>query len=729
MLGVKGNRFSIGKETYPPFSAELHYFRIDKRYWSICFERIKRAGFRIIATAVPWNVHQDEKKMFDFAGLTDPRKDLIVFLELAREFGFKVILRPGPWVAGQLPNGGLPRFLFNDLKVFARDASGQERPLPNDHGVKGGFLPSYLHSNYQFHLKSFFKAFIETTKNYVHPRGPVFMVELDYETSFGRLLDPDSADYNPDVLSSYYDRFLRELYEDDIKKLNAQYKEKNSDFDAVEPPRKFTDLDIKEYPKIFDWFRFREYMLRTYLQTVEDLFTSYTVEPLIFRSLYVRPGDLLPAYNLVPEEMSPFLGSNVFPEGNYFDLNIKARFLNAEYGFAFASSFVSGSAAADPEREEKIAPVTNSTRRFYLAAGLAAGFKGLNHYMFVDRDHWYGAPLHNDGTVSEGYRIMQRFNIAISEVGLEDMETPTEIAVVGNRMYSWLTLIGSEKVFSYAPRLMLESTVGFCRDLMRLKINFGVRENRDWETMKKYRILFIPSTEIMAERDQEAIVELVKNGATVIMCGLMPKYDENFKDCKILSNHFRIKTTADCRIGTVDYKDGASFPSYIYGSIRAPEDTKTKKIVKCGAKVVGVTSSRFKGNLCFFSFDVASGGHHKKLAFIESILENEKLVSHLYCGDPAVDVSFQMGPKKGLLFIVAPPPGELSDGYEASRKEVIVQADLRKLGMKSVKLKLTDMFSHPEEPKVLKTTAKELAEGIPMEISFPDGLIYLVEKR
>jgi len=728
MLGVIGNRFSIGKETYPPFSAELHYFRIDKRHWSICFERIKRAGFRIIATAVPWNIHQDNQKFFDFAGLTDPKKDLVVFLELAREFGFKVILRPGPWVAGQLRNGGLPDFLFNDLKVFARDASGQETELAPDHGVKTGYLPSYLHSNFQFHLKSYFKAFIDATKNYVHPRGPVFMVELDYETSFGRQLDPASADFNPDVVTNYYGHFLGDRYEDDIKKLNALYKEKNSGFDVVEPPRKFTGLDLKNYPKVLDWFRFREFMLRTYLQTVEDLFTSYTVEPLMFRSLYLRPGELLPAFNLVPEDMAPFLSANVFPEGNYFDLSIKARFLKAEYCFAYASSFTSGSAAADPEREEKIAPVDNNSRRFYLAAGLASGFKGLNHYMFVDRDHWYGAPLHNDGTVSDGYKTIQRFNMAVSELGLDEMEHPTEIAVVGNRLYSWLNLTTSEQAFSYVPRLMNESTVGFCRDLMRLKLNFGVRENRNWDTMGDYKMLYIPSTEVMAERDQEAIVELVKNGQTVVMCGLMPKYDENFKDCKILSNHFRIKTTVDSRIGTVDYKDG-NFPSYIYGAIRTTDDSKTKKTVKCGDKVVGVTSSRFKGNFCFFSFDVASGGHHKKLAFIESILASEKITSNLFCSDPSVDVSFQMGPKRGLLFIVAPPPGELSDGFEASDKEIIIRADLKQMGMKAVKLKLTDLFGDPEEPTVIKTTAKDLAEGISMKISFPDGLVYLVEKR
>ncbi|MEW6411118.1 MAG: beta-galactosidase [Candidatus Zixiibacteriota bacterium] len=726
MLGIIGNRFSIGRETYHPFSAELHYFRIEKRYWSICFERIKRAGFRIISTAVPWNIHQDSSKHFDFGGYDDPNNDLIVFLELAREFGFKVILRPGPWVAGQLPYGGLPKYLFNDIKIFARDAKGQERKLSDDYGVETGYLPSYLHPNFQYHLKSYFKAFIETTKNYVHPRGPIFMVELDYETSFARQLDPDSADYNPDVIAKYYPPYLEGIY-GDIKKLNAQYKEKNADFAAVEPPRQFSGLDMKDYPKVTDWFKFRQWMLNTYLEQLEDIFKAYTVEPLIFRSLYFRSGDLLSAFDLVPSDRQPFLGSNVFPEGNYFDLMVKARFLKAEYGFAFASSFASGAAAAEPNREEQVAPITGNRQRFYLAAGLAAGFKGMNHYMFVDRDRWYGAPLHNDGTISEGYNTARRFNQVVTQIGLEQMDNEAQIAVVGNRLYSWLAQTSSPKSFVYMKRLLYDSTVGFLRDLMRLKLNFGIRENKNFETLKNYKMVVIPSAEIMAESDQEAIVELAKAGVTVVLIGLMPKYDENFKDCQILANHFRIKTTVEYRIGNITHKNG-SFPGYIYGSIRSTDDSKVKKLVKSDTKVVGVCSSRFKGNLYLLSFDIGSGGNHQKLSFVESLLTGEKIESYLYCSDPAVDVSFQNGEKRGLLFVVAPPAGELSDGFEAGEKEIIIKADLRAAGFKSANLRLTNVFAG-EEDKPVKMTAKELRDGIPLTIQYPDGLIFAVDKR
>jgi len=727
MLGIIGSRFSIGKETYHPFSAELHYFRIDKKYWSICFERIRRAGFRIIATAVPWNIHQDSlTKNFDFSGQSDPKKDLVVFLELAREFGFKVILRPGPAVFGQLENAGLPKYIFNDPKVFARNAEGQEIKMPPDSGVDTGFLPSYLHSNFQYYLRSYFKAFIEVSKNYVHPRGPIFMVELDYETSFGRLLDPASADYNPDVVGSYYPQFLKERYQE-IKKLNVLYKEKNKDFTNVEPPRIFKDLEAKQYPKALDWFRFREYMLNLYLQILEEMFTSYSVEPLIFRSLYFRPGDLLPAFNLVPGDRDPFLGVNVFPEGNYFDLAVKARFLKAEYGFAFASSFACGTSTRNGKRPARTSSFSPQQQRFYLTAGVAAGFKGMNQYMLVDREHWTGAPLHSDGTISDNFPIIKRFIHAVSSIGLEDMESSNDVAVLGNRLYSWIRMTNGRKMFEYVPKLIDESTVGFCRDLMRLKIGFSVRENRNFESLKNYRLVFVPTTEVMAEKDQEALVELSKSGTCIILCGVMPKYDENFKGCQILANCFRIKSSVENRIGTVTHKQG-EFPTQVFAAIRAAEDAKTRKLVKSGPKVVGVCSSRFKGNLYYFSFNIASGGNHHKLTFIESILADEKIISHLYCSDPSIDVSFQMGNKKGLLFVIAPPPGELSDGLEGPAKEIIIKGDLKALGFKSAKIKLTDIFES-EEVAPIKTTGRELREGIPLKIHFPDGAMFLVEKR
>jgi len=80
------------------------------------------------------------------------------------------------------------------------------------------------------------------------------------------------------------------------------------------------------------------------------------------------------------------------------------------------------------------------------------------------------------------------------------------------------------------------------------------------------------------------------------------------------------------------------------------------------------------------------------------------------------------------LIVTAPPPGELSDGFESPRKEIIVRADLRPAGFSAARLKLTNILEG-EEAEPIKTTAKELRVGIPLDIEFPDGKVFLVEKR
>ena len=78
---------------------------------------------------------------------------------------------------------------------------------------------------------------------------------------------------------------------------------------------------------------------------------------------------------------------------------------------------------------------------------------------------------------------------------------------------------------------------------------------------------------------------------------------------------------------------------------------------------------------------------------------------------------------------MVPPPGELSDGMESTEKEIIIRADLKKAGFSSARLKFTNILSLEEEPEVMKLTSQQLREGIAMKVKYPDGLIYLVEKK
>jgi len=726
LLGIDENKFAIGKEVYYPFAVELHYFRVDKKYWSICFERIKKAGFRIISTSVPWNLHQDKNKDIDFTGYNDSRKDLIVFLELAREFGFKVILRPGPRINAQWPNGGLPDFLFNDIKMLARDAKGQEIRLSDDYGVPSGYLPSYLHPHFLHFLRNYFKTLVETTKNYIYPRGPVFLVEIDFETSFGGNSKPDSADYNQDVLAKYFPGFLASRY-DDIKKLNQAYREKNANFESIDPPREFLDLDLKDMTKVFDWIRFRELMLKAYLSNIEEIIKSYTVEPLFFRSLYFENDDLLPATDLSSPEDEVLMGANIFPQGTYFDIAQKGRYLNGQHKFAWGASFVSGTPSITADAIPENGEYPDGMRRFYLTAGLASGFKGFNHYMFVNRDHWQGSPLASDGTITSGYEVVKRFNAAVLKVKLNELESIKQVCVIGNRSYQRMRLLDSTKQFGYMDQLMGNCINGICRDLLRLKIDYDIRENLDIDELKKYKLVFMPSAEFMSEQMQETVLEMLKTGINVVLCGLMPKYDDKFRACPNLSRQTRIKTSLGSDIDIIKYKTG-QFTARIFGHILTT-DSKVKKLLTIKKKPVGVASSRFKGTLYFFSFDIASEGDHNKMSHFEELLNGCGITSFMYCSDLSVDMVVNKADKRVVLYMVAPPPGELSSIANTSRREVIVRLDLRKVGIASARVKITDLFADEEEVEPLKVTSDSLRKGIPLEISFPDGRMFLIEKN
>lgn len=726
MFGIDQNRLTIGKDIYYPFSVEIHYFRVDKRHWSVCFERIKRAGFRIISTIVPWNLHQDRTKDIDFNGQTDPRKDLIVFLELAREFGFKVILRPGPWIAGQWRNGGIPDFVLDDGEVLSRDSSGNVIPLADMAGVPGGKLVSYLHPHFQHYLKNYLKNLIETTRNYIHPRGPVFMVEFDSETSFCHKVGPGEADYNPYVLGTLFPSWLQEKY-GELKALNAAYKSKYKDFIEVEPPRDFNNLDLVHLSRCFDWFSFKEWILSEFLNGIEELFRSYTVLPMFFRTLYFKPEHPLPQFVLKSSgEEEQMVGANVFPDGSYFDLMQKARFMRTMTDFAWSPSFISGSITTNRAQSEVAFPITDGRRRFFLAAGLAGGFKGFNHYMFVNRDHWYGGPVDADGTIGPGFETIKRLNIAIPKTEINLLEADNSLAAAFYRPYQWLSQMPNSKPLGYVRRLLHETFNGVCRDFGRLHFDYGVGDITAIERLKGFKAVFIPVAEVMSAEAQKNVVALAEKGIDIILAGLLPRVDETNREVGILSKALHLKTNAAEGIAEIESSRGLKFISTLYGAIRTT-DPKVKKLATAKGKLVGVMSTRLKGKVFLFTFDLASGGDFHKLHFMEHVMSEIKLTAPAYVTDPNISVVLQHSEKAFVIFILAPPAGELGDAVDIRTKEIVLQIDLRKAGFKGAKIRLVDQLAE-EEAAPISTTVEELKSGISLTIGFPDAKMFLIEK-
>ena len=91
-------------------AGDIHYYRIYPGGLRRRLDFMKAFGITVLQTYVPWNLHEPEKGQFCFEGLCD----LEGFLKLAQEMGFKVLLRPSPYICSEWDMGGLPYWLLKE---------------------------------------------------------------------------------------------------------------------------------------------------------------------------------------------------------------------------------------------------------------------------------------------------------------------------------------------------------------------------------------------------------------------------------------------------------------------------------------------------------------------------------------------------------------------------------------------------------------------------------------
>lgn len=81
---------------------------------------IKAMGFNALSVYIMWNYHETERGKFDYE---TGNKNLPLFLQLAKKYGFYVLIRPGPYVCAEWDFGGFPARLLNinGLKLRANN--------------------------------------------------------------------------------------------------------------------------------------------------------------------------------------------------------------------------------------------------------------------------------------------------------------------------------------------------------------------------------------------------------------------------------------------------------------------------------------------------------------------------------------------------------------------------------------------------------------------------------
>lgn len=99
--------FLIDGEPVWLVSGEVHYSRIPHQLWEDRLIKAKSAGLNCISTLLSWNYHEPQEGQWSQEG----DRDVVAFVQKAKELGLYVILRPGPFVGGDFDAGGLPGWL------------------------------------------------------------------------------------------------------------------------------------------------------------------------------------------------------------------------------------------------------------------------------------------------------------------------------------------------------------------------------------------------------------------------------------------------------------------------------------------------------------------------------------------------------------------------------------------------------------------------------------------
>jgi amino acid transporter len=104
--------FEVDKKPFFVYGAAFFYERLPRDDWYASLSALKELGINTLDLYVIWNWHEPADGQFDFDGRTNPRRDLHTLLKLARQLGFRLIVRPGPVIRNEWRNGGYPAWLL-----------------------------------------------------------------------------------------------------------------------------------------------------------------------------------------------------------------------------------------------------------------------------------------------------------------------------------------------------------------------------------------------------------------------------------------------------------------------------------------------------------------------------------------------------------------------------------------------------------------------------------------
>lgn len=531
------------------FGAEIDYFRLDPEFWDCIVKSLAETGLRMVTTYIPWECHMVKEPdaehplgYLDFTGETNPRLNLMYFLEIVEKYGLDMNFRCGPFCCNELDYGGYPKFLVTEMTdIFA--LNNEDKPTKGyEIATKGSHQPSYLHPVYL----DYCEKWIGEMSKIIYPHlkvngGCITMINLDNEVSY---IVQDSflqSDYNPVNVApgGYYHQFLKEKY-GTVEKL--PYRTKYAAFEEIPAPRSVPENVDDDYAYYADWMEFHTWVMCRYIEKLREMYEAngITTEKVTFMTNYdphlpegipTRMPDFEKATGGVTGY--DFYRSAFMTYSGYQSMARVMKLMNNTLCFPFSSEFMAGI-------WEKIlsSRISDDHMRFMARCALAHGCKAIQWFMFHDRDSWNDAPVSSHGQKRPSIDVLTEIPKILFEK-IQNWDTMKPINDIGI-VYDLTTHIhtslgdpmpcadgnmhmGIPKIDGVEAGWGSKEYVG----MFRLAEQNGVQAaaidiHYDDAPLYEYPLIVYPGSPVIAAKTEEQLLKYVQNGGVLAITGVVP---------------------------------------------------------------------------------------------------------------------------------------------------------------------------------------------------------------
>ncbi|HEY3379394.1 MAG TPA: beta-galactosidase [Armatimonadota bacterium] len=502
-LALDNGRLLVQGNPLIYFSGEIHYWRVNPQAWREALIMAKLNGLNFISTYIPWDFHEIDEGYtdlgpplsYDFTGRTDPRKNLIGFLELAQQEGLYVAVRPGPAILAEWRQKGPA------LHSFAFDW-----PDPR----------------YRTALSRWYDAVCRVITRYqVDNGGPIALCQVDNES---HELTVEGA------------RWYFEQTYTTIEAFNARFGASFTDFASAahaicqtaphnvlqEYVTGFAPLHphlAPEYRLAKNWFHER---------MIEE-FTAMLRERGVNVPIYLNSNGSPDAFDFLGmQEHIDFMTLDIYPPnrvplGYYPLVENMSKYTASTSRWPLAMEF----------------PSSTITRAWYIKLGpigadhiarcamleAASGVQGFNYFMFMDRDLASRSPLNENGKPSDAYFTTFHLHRALQRAGFPASKPMAKMALYcaplrAAALHSTVPSLDWLELEHWHPHAdPLDGYAGLYQALIQRDADFAVIDYRQDNLLRQFDIVLVPGLQEMALEEYQRLQSL---GERVVWVGEPP---------------------------------------------------------------------------------------------------------------------------------------------------------------------------------------------------------------